>query len=1105
MLKWRFKSMKGGLRKPRSSLRNRGMTVDQARAAGKVKKRVRWRLEPEVASDPDTLSGDEMDAEPDSDHEGDLDKMFSDWLGELDKMTKSLDVSTSMEAKPKSPPPPAPPKPKHMDNWRFSTINLETTGDTELDALLGDLCAIQQDLSDTMGTTQPTTPPKPPTKVVQQQQQQQQQQQVSSTITEVHQTVVTKEVKTAVANGSVTDRLEGVSVAEPGRIAPPQLPAAQSALLTQQRVEPSQVQQRTESEESDPDAKLDDLLSQLEVGVTQEGAGVTTRPPRPPQKVLSIRSEDSAFTEEEDSSLKKGPLSPLSGSVKHRLDSLKDELDTVEQLTELKLMDREASKIIQSIECRPPATLTESSHNANITKHPTFVAEQKAEKVKAEKIRIALEKIKEASVQKLVVKVFMDDGNSKTLLVDETMKCYHVIVQLVDKNHCDPGPDWTLVEQIPDLYMERVLEDHEPLVQVLLNWTRDTNNKLLFLERRDKYLFFREPQFFLIDETESEASLELAQQGKDQLLEEFLASGKGIPELEGIMYLKSDGKKSWKKYFFMLRASGLYYNPKGKAKSSRDLACLVQFDHVNVYYGLNFKKKYKAPTDFCFALKHPQIQAKSKYIKYFCCEEDRDMWHWVMGIRMAKYGDQLYQNFQEMQQDISRALPPSGTTATIQRSATNDSAMGSSISLQSTGSSSSSVSSSTLSSQGFSGEQKTGRRSVGDAFSEAWKKGETQHVIQAKSEPMSPTSPGGRSATLSISSTGSWGENQRLSLPPRDSGRKTSGDRQPRPHSTKDQAVTLMKELEQVRSVGPSHSVSVQRPPIPPPFHLQQQQQQQQDPQEVYEVMAPQVYEPMIKQSSPSAKPKAYVPQGGTATPMLHAAVPSTGRPPSTGVPSAGPLPSPAATVQPQRAIINTAIIQQRNSLRKSDGFQDLPPPPPPPKEAAPHPPIVQVSVQRTPSLPPQRSQPPLAPKHAGSLPMGIVPPQAQPPPVAAKPTSGMAKRETKLPPPPPPKRSQETKLTAEQQQQQQQPQAAGRATPALSLIADLRKTLEKQQQKIADAEQQQQQAVTPKTPDLPPPPPEFLEGLPSNKPSVKKKPPPPPKRSEQTYLSGNK
>lgn len=38
-------------------------------------------------------------------------------------------------------------------------------------------------------------------------------------------------------------------------------------------------------------------------------------------------------------------------------------------------------------------------------------------------------------------------------------------------------------------------------------------------------------------------------------------------------------------------------------QSSRDLVCFVQFDNLNVYYGKDFKSKYKALTDFCFVLK----------------------------------------------------------------------------------------------------------------------------------------------------------------------------------------------------------------------------------------------------------------------------------------------------------------------------------------------------------------------------------------------------------------------------------------------------------------------------------------------------------------------
>lgn len=117
--------------------------------------------------------------------------------------------------------------------------------------------------------------------------------------------------------------------------------------------------------------------------------------------------------------------------------------------------------------------------------------------------------------------------------------------------------------------------------------------------------------------------------------------------------------------------------------------CFLQLDHVNVYYGQDYRSKYKAPTDYCLALKvnflychilcsgtltrstktaadvemcrtcgilslavknknnsllfgqHPQIQKKSQYIKYLCCDDVRTLHQWVNGIRIAKVGSKL--------------------------------------------------------------------------------------------------------------------------------------------------------------------------------------------------------------------------------------------------------------------------------------------------------------------------------------------------------------------------------------------------------------------------------------------------------------------------------
>ena len=111
----------------------------------------------------------------------------------------------------------------------------------------------------------------------------------------------------------------------------------------------------------------------------------------------------------------------------------------------------------------------------------TPVTENQEAKIKAEKIKLAIEKIKEANVKKLFIKVFTSDGSAKSLLVDEKMSVNHVTRILAEKNHVKLDPRWTLVELIPDLYMERVYEDHENLVENCLMWKVDSKNTLWFI------------------------------------------------------------------------------------------------------------------------------------------------------------------------------------------------------------------------------------------------------------------------------------------------------------------------------------------------------------------------------------------------------------------------------------------------------------------------------------------------------------------------------------------------------------------------------------------------------------------------------------------------
>ncbi|XP_037837662.1 amyloid beta A4 precursor protein-binding family B member 1-interacting protein-like isoform X2 [Kryptolebias marmoratus] len=272
---------------------------------------------------------------------------------------------------------------------------------------------------------------------------------------------------------------------------------------------------------------------------------------------------------------------------------------------------------------------------------------QEEPQTKAEKIKLALQKLKEAKVRKLIIKVLMSDKSSKTLMVDERQTVREVLDTVFEKTHCDCSFDWSLCETNPELQIERSFEDHECLVELLSAWTRHSENKIYFVLRPQKYVMFTEPQLFYMWKKPKASLSGINSQAKELLIKEsFGGSTQIVPDLEGTLYLKEDGKKVWKPRYFVLRASGIYYVPKGKTKSSTDLACFVRFEKVNIYTTSNYRQMYRAPTNFCFILKHPCIQMESPYIKFLCCDDEHTLSLWVTSIRIAKYGTVLYKNYQ---------------------------------------------------------------------------------------------------------------------------------------------------------------------------------------------------------------------------------------------------------------------------------------------------------------------------------------------------------------------------------------------------------------------------------------------------------------------------
>ena len=124
---------------------------------------------------------------------------------------------------------------------------------------------------------------------------------------------------------------------------------------------------------------------------------------------------------------------------------------------------------------------------------PPISPEEYDLKDKKEKMENALQILrKKRSV--VTLSFLMEDGSPKDVMVNEDMTSAMVCHLLAMKNHADKSPHWEMIERIGDLGLERVLEDHENVVDIHTSWPRDNKNIFVLRKNEKKYDLLENPQ-----------------------------------------------------------------------------------------------------------------------------------------------------------------------------------------------------------------------------------------------------------------------------------------------------------------------------------------------------------------------------------------------------------------------------------------------------------------------------------------------------------------------------------------------------------------------------------------------------------------------------------
>ncbi|XP_061464595.1 growth factor receptor-bound protein 14 isoform X4 [Rhineura floridana] len=308
--------------------------------------------------------------------------------------------------------------------------------------------------------------------------------------------------------------------------------------------------------------------------------------------------------------------------------------------------------------------------------------------------RVTLPVITPIVLQKRVIKIYSEDETSRSLEVPSDITARDLCQLLILKNHYVDDHSWTMFEHLACLGLERIIEDHERMTEIQSKWGIEEGNRFYFRKNYAKYEFFKNPENFFPEYLISFSNEISGAMSHTQILQMFLSSST-YPEIHSYLHAKEQGKKTWKKMYFLLRRSGLYFSTKGTSKillgqmdlripryskmldqgspncqpwapwhlrrpsvvhpEPRHLQLFSEFSSSDIYMSLTGKKVSGVPASYGFCFKHHKAGG-ARDLKQLYADSEQSRTCWVTAIRLLKYGMQLYQNYMQPYQGRSGCI-----------------------------------------------------------------------------------------------------------------------------------------------------------------------------------------------------------------------------------------------------------------------------------------------------------------------------------------------------------------------------------------------------------------------------------------------------------------